>query len=195
MRYAVFMFTGIIKEVGRVQKLVRSSSLTKLGISSKALYEDINISDSVSCNGACLTVTDKNKGIIFFDAIKPTLEKTNLRRLRIGEFINLEPSLKLQDKLGGHFVLGHIDSEARLKKIINKTGTWQLEIDLPLAYKKFIVENGSVAIEGISLTVKKLLPRSFTVDIIPFTYENTNLKYKRTGDWLNVEFDYLLKKY
>lgn len=188
------MFTGIIEEVGRVTKILKSGSLNKLGISSKILYQDSVISDSIACSGVCLTVTNKEKGTIFFDTVKPTLEKTNLKRLKIGDFVNLESSLKLQDKVGGHFVLGHIDAELKLKKRIKKSNYWDLEIELPLSFRKNIVENGSVAIEGTSLTVKKVFPRYFTVDIIPFTYENTNLKYKRIGDWLNIEFDYLLKK-
>jgi riboflavin synthase len=188
------MFTGIIKEVGRVQKLIKASGLTKLGISSKLIYQDTIISNSVACNGVCLTLINKERELLFFDAVKPTLDKTNLKFLKIGDYINLETSLKLQDKLGGHFVLGHIDTEAKLKKVIKKSQYWQLEIELPLVFRKFIVENGSIAIEGISLTVKKIMPHSFTVDIIPFTYANTNLKYKRIGDRLNLEFDCLLKK-
>lgn len=188
------MFTGIIKEVGRVERITRASALTKLGISSKIVYQDSNISDSIACNGVCLTLTHKERGRLSFDAVKPTLDKTNLKKLKIGDFVNLETALKAQDKLGGHFVLGHIDGEVKLKKVLKKSAYWQLEIDLLLPFGKFIVENGSVALEGISLTVKKIFAHSFTVDIIPFTYENTNLKYKRIGDWLNVEFDYLLKR-
>jgi riboflavin synthase len=188
------MFTGIINEVGRVTKILRAGSLHKIGIGSKIIYPLNNISDSIACNGVCLTLSAKEKNSLFFDAVKSTLEKSNLKRLKIGDFVNLEQALKLQDKLGGHFVLGHVDSEVKLKKIIKKSGYWNLEVELPVIFKKFIIENGSIAVEGISLTVKKIFANSFTVDIIPFTYENTNLKYKRVGDWLNVEFDYLLKK-
>jgi riboflavin synthase len=138
-------------------------------------------------------LTDKKNNILFFDAVKSTLDKTNLKRLKIKEVMNLEPALKLGDKLGGHFVLGHVDTEGRLKRISRKSDFWQLEVELPPAFKKYIVENGSIALNGMSLTVKKIMSNSFIVDIIPFTYENTNLKYKRVGDWLNIEFDYLLK--
>jgi len=188
------MFTGIVKEVGRVQKITKSSGLTKIGISSKIICPEATISDSIACNGTCLTLTNKERGLLSFDIVRPTLDKTNLKFLKIGDYINLETSLKLQEKLGGHFVLGHIDSEVRLKKAIKKNQYWQLEIELPLIFRKFIVENGSVAVEGISLTVKKIMPHSFNVDIIPFTYESTNLQYKRIGDSLNIEFDYLLKR-
>jgi riboflavin synthase len=188
------MFTGIVKEVGRVEKIVKAGSLTKLGISSDVIYKETDPSDSISVNGACLTVTRKEKNLIFFEAIKSTLDKTSLKRLKRGDFVNLEPALGMGDKLGGHFVLGHIDTEVRLRRAIKHREFRQLEIEFPSAFKKYIVENGSIALEGISLTVKRILPRSFTVDIIPFTYENTNLKYKKIGDWLNAEFDYLLKK-
>ncbi|MBU1366633.1 MAG: riboflavin synthase [Candidatus Omnitrophica bacterium] len=188
------MFTGIIKEVGRVQSLERRGSLTKLGVKSKIVYQEARSSDSISLNGACLTLIYKENGILIFEAVEPTLKVSNLKRLKRGDFVNLEPSLKVQDKLGGHFVLGHTEAEVKLRRIIKYKDYRRLEIELPASFRKFILENGSVALEGVSLTVKKILPRYFSVDIIPFTYENTNLKYKRAGSWLNIEFDYLLKQ-
>ncbi|MBU0693556.1 MAG: riboflavin synthase [Candidatus Omnitrophica bacterium] len=188
------MFTGIIKEVGRVQSLERRGSLTKLGVKSKIVYQEARSSDSISLNGACLTLIYKENGILIFEAVEPTLKVSNLKRLKRGDFVNLEPSLKVQDKLGGHFVLGHTEAEVKLRRIIKYKDYRRLEIELPASFRKFILENGSVALEGVSLTVKKILPRYFNVDIIPFTYENTNLKYKRAGSWLNIEFDYLLKQ-
>ena len=188
------MFTGIIKEIGRVKKVARSNSSIKLGIESAIVFPEAGASDSISINGACLTLTSKNKNLLLFDAISSTLKNTNLKRLKSGDFVNLEPALSLGEKVGGHFVLGHIDAELKVRRLIKKAGHWQLEIDLPPAFKKNVVENGSVAIEGISLTVKKILPRIFSVDIIPFTHSSTTLKYKKIGDFLNIEFDYLLKR-
>ncbi|MFA5337591.1 MAG: riboflavin synthase [Candidatus Omnitrophota bacterium] len=187
------MFTGIVKELGEVEKISKSGTLTKIGINSKAIFKEAAVSDSISVDGVCLTLTDKKNSILYFDAVRPTIEKTNLKRLKIRDFVNLEPALKMGDRLGGHFVLGHIDCETKIKKIIKKNNYWQLELSLPVNFKKYVVDNGSVSLNGISLTVKKITPRFFTVDIIPFTYENTSLKYKRVGSWLNVEFDYLLK--
>ncbi|MDP8289654.1 MAG: riboflavin synthase, partial [Candidatus Susulua stagnicola] len=115
-------------------------------------------------------------------------------RLKKDNYVNLEPALSLGEKVGGHFVLGHVDLELKIKKLIKKSGYWQLEIDLPSKFKNNILVNGSVSIEGISLTVKKVLPRTFTVDVVPFTYDNTTIKYKRVGNFLNIEFDYFLKK-
>ncbi len=188
------MFTGIVKELGEVERIAKNSALTRLGIRAKAISGETLVSDSISVDGVCLTVTDKKNGVLYFDAIKSTIDKTNLKRLKLRDFVNLEPALKTGDKLGGHFVLGHIDCETKIQRIINKTDYRQLEIVLPAGFRKYVINNGSVSLNGISLTVKKAVPRFFTVDIIPFTYENTSLKYKRTGDWINVEFDYLLKK-
>jgi riboflavin synthase len=188
------MFTGIVKEIGSVGRIVRGVSSLKLGIKSADIFKDVKDSDSVSVNGACLTVVSKDKNLLLFDVVSSTLKKTNLKRLKNGDSVNLEPALSLGEKLGGHFVLGHIDTELKLRKLVKKPGHWELEVDLPFSFRKNLVVNGSVAIDGVSLTVKKILPRGFTADIIPFTYGNTILRYRRTGDFLNIEFDYLLKK-
>lgn len=188
------MFTGIIQEIGKIEKVLPKDSLTQLGISSKTLWKDSRPSDSIAVNGVCLTLIYIEKQTLFFEAVKPTFQKTNLKRVKKGSFVNLEPALKMGDKLGGHFVLGHVDAEVKLKRAINKRSYHRLEISLPSQFRKYIISNGSVALEGISLTVKDVLPSLFTVDIVPFSYDNTNLKYKRPGDWLNIEFDYLLKQ-
>jgi len=187
------MFTGIVKELGEIEKISKSSALTKIGVKAKAIFIDAAVSDSISVDGVCLTLTDKKNSILYFDAVKSTIEKTNLKRLKLRDFVNLEPALRMGDRLGGHFVLGHIDCETKVKRIMKKNNYWQLEIISPVNFRKYAIDNGSVSLNGISLTIKKVTPRFFTVDIIPFTYENTNLKYKKVGDWLNVEFDYLLK--
>lgn len=188
------MFTGIIQEVGRIDKITRGSSLTTLGVSAKKVWQDAQVSDSIAINGVCLTVTDKKDKLLFFQAVAPTLKASNLKRLKKGDLVNLEPALKVGDKLGGHFVLGHVDGEVRLRRKIKQKDYWRMEIDMPSAFRKFLRENGSVALEGISLTVKKIMARFFTVDIIPFTYEHTTLKDKKAGDRLNVEFDHLIKQ-
>ncbi len=188
------MFTGIVREIGKVKKITKGSSSINLGVESSVVLGAANLSDSISVNGVCLTLSSKDKNSFFFDAISSTLKNTNLKRLKKGDYVNLEPALSLGEKVGGHFVLGHIDTELKLRRLIKKSGHWQLEIDLPSMFRKNVLANGSIAIEGISLTIKKLLPRTFTVDIVPFTYENTTIRYKRIGDFLNIEFDYLLKQ-
>ena len=188
------MFTGIVREIGKVKGIVKGGSSIKLGIESSVVLKEANLSDSISVNGVCLTLSSKDKNVLLFDAISSTLKNTNLKRLKKSNYVNLEPALSLGEKVGGHFVLGHIDTELKLRRLIKKSGHWQLEIDLPSMFKKNVLTNGSIAIEGISLTIKKVLPRTITVDVIPFTYENTTIRYKRIGDFLNIEFDYLLKQ-
>lgn len=186
------MFTGIIKETGRLKKVEKKASLWKLGIFSQVIFSESNISDSISVNGVCLTLVEKKNNLLFFEVIKTTLENTNLKRLKINSLVNLEPSLRLQDKVGGHFVLGHIDCEGRIKNI-RREKNYVFEIEYPKEFRKYVVEKGSIAVEGISLTIQKKMFSSFTVNIIPFTFQHTNLREKKIGDWLNIEFDYLLK--
>ena len=188
------MFTGIVKETGKVAQVSKTGSLMKLGISSSIIAKDASPSDSISVNGVCLTLTQNKKDLLIFEAISSTLKSTNIKRLKKGDHVNLEPALNMGEKMGGHFVLGHVDAELKLRRIVKRPDHFELEIELPSSFRKFIVANGSVAIEGISLTVKKILPKVFTVNIIPFTFEHTTLKYKRSGDFLNIEFDYLLKQ-
>jgi len=187
------MFTGITKEIGKVFSIQRERNSVKLSISSNIVTKPAEISDSIAVNGVCLTLVLKKNNLLVFDAVLPTLATTNLKRVKRGDSVNLEPALKVGDKLGGHFVLGHVDAELRIKKVIKKNKCLNIEIDLPSRFRKSILENGSITIDGVSLTVKKILSKTFMLGIIPFTYDNTTLKYKKPGDWANVEFDYLLK--
>jgi len=188
------MFTGIVKAIGKVEKITRTGSSTVLGIVCGEIFAEAKLSDSVAINGVCLTVSKKEKDILFFEAVTPTLMKTNLKDLRTGALANLEPALKVGESLGGHFVLGHVDCAARIKKIINHGAFRRVEVDLPAGFRKYLVENGSIAVDGISLTLKKVMARSFTLDIIPFTWEHTALKLRHPGYMANLEFDYLLKQ-
>jgi len=188
------MFTGITKEIGKVFSIQKEKNSVKISVSSNIVVKTAEISDSIAINGVCLTLVSKKNNLLVFDAVSSTLVTTNLKRAKRGDAINLEPALKVGDKLGGHFVLGHVDVELKLKRAIKKSNCLNIEIDLPARFRKSILENGSITIDGVSLTIKKILPKTFTLDIIPFTYENTTLKYKKTSDWVNVEFDYLLKK-
>ncbi len=187
------MFTGIVKEVGKVDKVTGNNAFIKLGIKSFEIFKDAEVSDSIGINGACLTLIEINKDVMFFEAIASTLKHTNIKRLKKGHLVNLEPALTMDGKFGGHFVLGHVDAELKLNKILNKKDFWELEVDLPNKFRKYVLNNGSITIDGLSLTIKKVLSRSLTVHIVPYTYKSTTLSYKKTGDWLNIEFDYLLK--
>lgn len=187
------MFTGIVAEVGRIEKIIKISSLTKLAVASKIVYTNADVSDSIAVNGVCLTVVKKDKGLLFFEAVASTVAGTNVKTVKAGDPVNLEAALKAGDKVGGHFVLGHADTTVKLVRKIKHGDYWELAVELPAAFRKFIVAKGSVALEGVSLTVKNISGRFFSVSVIPFTYDNTNLKYKKSGSPLNVEFDYLLK--
>jgi len=188
------MFTGIIKEVGRIRKIsTKRSNLWGVGLYSEKVYSQVAEGGSLSVNGVCLTVTKKERNLLYFDITSATLNISNLKYLKIGDYVNLEPSLSLRDKLEGHFVLGHIDTTAKVKKFTKIKNTASLEIEVPSGFKKYLIPKGSVAVEGISLTIAEVKNNSFKVNIIPYTLENTNLKYKRIGSFLNIEFDYLGK--
>lgn len=187
------MFTGIVKETGKITKIERKATASRLDIEASVLAESAEISDSISVNGACLTVVAKKGKVLTFEAVKPTLDTTNLKKLKIGSLVNLEDALKTGDKMGGHFVLGHVDCLGKVKKVKKSSNFYVFEIKFPIAYRKFLVPKGSIAIEGISLTVNSTTSSSFTVNIIPFTFEHTTLKTRHPGDDVNLEFDYLLK--
>lgn len=187
------MFTGIIKETGLIKSIRKKASLWQIGVFANKLFSDIDRGDSVSVNGVCLTAVDKKSNILFFDVVKTTLDTTNLKRLRISSLVNLEPSLKVGDKVSGHFVLGHIDCEVRVKSIFNKGEYFAIVLGYDREFSPYLVKKGSIAIDGISLTIQELGSNLFAVSIIPYTFKHTNLKFRHPGEWVNVEFDYLLK--
>ncbi|MFC1514651.1 riboflavin synthase [Candidatus Omnitrophota bacterium] len=187
------MFTGIVEEVGKISRITRSSGSWKIAVASKAVAAKVALSGSVAVDGACLTVVKKDKNALYFDAVEATLKRSSLKRLRVSDKVNLESSLAMGDKLQGHFVLGHIDCEARVKKIAKVKDAFVLEVELPAEGKKYLVGRGSIAIDGISLTVAEVKAKSFSVNIIPYTWQHTTLKDKRAGSFVNLEFDYLGK--
>jgi len=178
------MFTGIIEETGKVSFL--KSNKLAVEVSSNFI-KDLKIGSSVSVNGACLTVI--NLDPLTFDISFETLKKTNLGNLRKGDVVNLEKALKVGERLDGHFVLGHVDTTVRVKGIKRDGYFYKFIFEIPKGFEKYIVYKGSVAIDGISLTVARLEKAFFEVAVIPHTYENTNLKFKRIGDICNLETD------
>lgn len=183
------MFTGLIVELGKIKKKTRDT----LAISSEVILKDLALGDSVAVNGVCVTVCRKVKNIFEVNLLRETFSKTNLGKLRIGDSVNIEPSLKVGSKLGGHFVTGHIDCTGKLIKKYRKENDYIFEIEIPVIYKKFIVPKGSIAIDGVSLTVVKVFSNRFTVHIIPFTLKYTTLSRKNTGSVFNIEVDILSK--
>lgn len=187
------MFTGLIEEIGTVLWIRATEKGTQLQIAAPHIAEDIQKGDSVAVNGCCLTVTAYRGEQLTFDLLEETLDRTNLRSLRRDSRVNLERSLLASSRLGGHFVQGHVDCAVRAIGFEENGADYRLEIELPNDFAHYIAYKGSVAVNGISLTVAEVLPESFVVWVIPHTRRNTNLDGLAVGDRLNLEFDLLAK--
>ncbi len=188
------MFTGLVSEIGKVVSVASTKSGRWFEIQAPHTARQLKKGDSVSVNGACQTAAVKNGNKFSVVAVPETLKRTNFGFLRAGSHVNLELPLKLSDRLGGHFVAGHIDAKERLLKIERKKGKVEWWIELSKAFHPWVVEKGSVAVDGVSLTVADLKPNRFKVALIPLTLRSTTLGGRKVGDWLNIEFD-LLGKY
>ncbi len=187
------MFTGLIQEIGTVESITSNAEGKEFIISAPGLIKDINIDDSVATNGVCLTAT-KIKGDTFkVQVIHMTLEKTSLGYLKSQDKVNLELSLRPQDRLGGHFVQGHVNALGKIKKIEMTGDNWEIEVSFPRDLRKYMISEGSIALDGISLTIARLTDQLLTVAIIPHTLEKTSLSFKKVGDVLNLEVDMVAK--
>ncbi len=187
------MFTGIIEECGEVVSLEPIEKGARLMVRS-SFSSEVEIGESVAVNGACLTVTSVDEtGAMAFDLLHETMRLTNLSDLQPGRQANLERSLRVGDRLSGHFVQGHVDERAELLALEPVGQDFRLQIALPEAYRHLVVHKGSICVNGISLTIAELADDSFTIWIIPHTYEVTNLKGLTVGDKINLEFDLLAK--
>ena len=187
------MFTGLIEEIASVLWIRATDRGTQLQVAAPGICEEIRKGDSVAVNGCCLTVTAHRREQLTFDLLEETLDRTNLGTLRRDSLVNLERSLAANDRLGGHFVQGHIDCAARVLAFEETGADHRLEVELPVDFAHYIAYKGSVAINGISLTVAEVHPESFAVWVIPHTKRHTNLDLIAPGDSLNVEFDLLAK--
>ena len=195
------MFSGIIAALG-VVKNITYNDIYSFDIEIKKInleeFEESNnlikIGCSISCSGVCLTLTKKKYNILTFDVSKETMNKTNLSNWKIGDLVNLERALRVGDEIGGHFVTGHVDTVLELQKIIEEDGSRILYIKLNDEISPYIASKGSITIEGISLTVNEVNNDYFNVNIIPFTWDNTNLSKIKVNDFVNVEID-LLSRY
>jgi riboflavin synthase len=187
------MFTGIIEELGKVREISRRGNVTLLTVEVDKVLEDTKSGDSVSVNGVCLTVVKKDKNTLSFEVMNQTLKITDLGSLSVSDKLNLERSLRLGDRISGHFVLGHIDCTGIIRKKGFVNQDLVLEIAAPAGFMKFIIPKGSVALDGISLTVAEKKTDLFKVCIIPHTLKNTTLNFKGPSDKLNIEFDILAK--
>lgn len=187
------MFTGLIREMGEITSVKKRGGNAVLSLKSKDVSVKSKIGDSISVNGVCLTVVNKVGDEISFDLSEETIKSTNLGGLKTGDRVNLEPSLTPESKIGGHFVTGHVDAVGKIKKKTKMGDMLKFEIEVPKNIEDFFVRKGSVAVDGISLTVVDIYEDSFTVVIIPHTAKMTTLGFKGVGDSVNIEADILGK--
>jgi len=187
------VFTGLIEDIGKVTAFTRRGEAGLLSVESAILMAEIKVGDSVAVNGACLTVTAKSGVMLTFDVSPESIDRTNIGRLRSGSRVNLERALRLGDRLGGHIVSGHIDCYGRLTRIESRSGNHQLYFSLPTGQGRYLVEKGSVTIDGVSLTVNRVSDGGFSVNIIPHTFTSTTLEQIRVGDEVNIETDIIGK--
>jgi len=188
------MFTGLIEDVGSVVKLERRGASARLSLRTALPLAEIKLGDSVAVNGVCLTVTDFTGGNLSFDVSPETIDRSSFRQLQQGSPVNLERALRLGDRLGGHLVSGHVDCVATLAERRELSGNILLSFHIPAEYSRYLVEKGSVAIDGISLTVNGVSADSFSVNIIPHTAGRTTLQSCKPGEIVNIETD-LIGKY
>lgn len=187
------MFTGIIEELGITDSLVKRGAITALSVKAGKAYEGSKLGDSIAVNGVCLTVVRIEKGVLAFELLSETAKLTNLGKLKGGDKVNLERSLKVGERISGHFVAGHIDCLGIIRKKAQVAGNFCFEIAVPIKFMKYIAAKGSVCIDGISLTVVNKQSNRFSVYIIPHTLKNTTLNFKCPSSEVNVEFDILAK--
>jgi riboflavin synthase len=189
------MFSGIAEELGRVKSISRRTKITLLEIQADKVLGDTKIGDSIAVNGACLTVVGRDASAFSFEIIPETLSITNLGTLRIQDKVNLERSLKIGDRLSGHFVTGHIDCLGIIRKKNYINNNLCFEIAVPAQFISYCMPKGSIAVDGISLSIVNKKANAFTVYIIPHTLKNTTLGFKGPSAKVNIEFDILAKKY
>ena len=196
------MFTGVIKFLGEINNIEINHKILNIAISSSAsLFTTTNIGDSVSVNGVCLTAVKKSKknNLIYFDVVEETIKKSNLDSLKIKDKVNLESPLKVSDGLDGHIVQGHVDTKGIIVSNNLVDNSWLLKIKINKKWLKYCILKGSIAIDGISLTISNIdddyddTSGAISISIIPHTLEHTNLKYKKCNDSVNIETDFFAK--
>ena len=187
------MFTGIIEHVGRVSAVASGHGGKRLSIEAGPCAEDLGPGASLSVNGVCLTVLERNGATLTFDVIAETLRRSNLGMLRADQHVNLERSLRVGDRVDGHFVQGHVDALARVQRREASAEEFKLWLQLDDELRPYVVRQGAIALDGVSLTVAGLTPSAFSVALIPTTLERTTLGERLPGDLLNVETDLLAR--
>lgn len=183
------MFTGIIEEVGRIQTVIKSTKSAKIIINATKVLQDVNLGDSICTNGVCLTVTEFSKNHFTVDVMAETIRRSNLHQLKPGDEINLERALRVGDRFGGHIVSGHIDGTGMISNFEKEDNAVWVTVKTTSDILRYIVQKGSITIDGISLTVAYVDEQIFKVSIIPHTKDVTTLLKKKVGDIVNLECD------
>lgn len=187
------MFTGLIEEIGTVRTIQHQGGSRLITIRAPLICAEIDLGDSIAVNGVCLTVTAFQTTEFSAQAVEETVGRTTLKHLSTGSLVNLERALRLSDRLGGHLVAGHVDDTGSVRKIDPQPSSWLICIDLPMRLHKYVIDQGSIAVNGISLTIVQTQPE-LKVSIIPETWQRTTLSQLRPGDQINIEVD-LIGKY
>ena len=187
------MFTGLVQEIGHLRTIDKKGNFQRLQVEATSIMEFLSIGDSVAINGVCQTIVDLGQDRFSVECVAETLARTTLSTVEIGQPVNLEPALRLSDRLGGHFVQGHIDDVGYLQTITEKNSEWSIHVSAPLPLLRYIATKGSIAIDGISLTVANVNSEGFTVSVIPHTFNNTVMRYRKVGDSVNLEVDLIAR--
>jgi len=187
------MFTGIIEEKGKIIKINLFDGGKHLEVFAPEICKSMKIGDSISINGACQTAVKINQNIFSIDAVNETLKKTTLNFLRIGDFVNLEPAILPNSRIGGHFVQGHIDTVGQILQINQLTNSAEIYCSFPNNFRKYLVKTGSIAIDGVSLTTAEIFDSSFKAAVIPHTFNFTIISNYKVGQQVNLEFDIIGK--
>ena len=184
------MFNGIIYRTGTIKNIHKNRKSLFIGIKSSLNFKQNEIGSSVNCSGVCLTLTKIQKDVIFFYVSNETIDRSNFKKIKIGQVINLEKSLIYGQKISGHFIQGHVDTTAKIKKINLIDNSWSIKLEiLNKKFMKFLEEKASISINGVSLTISKVYKKDFQLNIIPHTLKLTNLKHLKVNDLVNVELD------
>lgn len=187
------MFTGLVEEVGTVRRIVRTRGSVIFFIEGRRTGKSLKSNDSIAVDGTCLTVIRRKKSVFEVQAVEETLKKTTLGRLSVSSRVNLERPLTANGRMGGHFVLGHVDGIGTIERIDRRKSSWMFWIRVAHKHRRFLIPVGSVAVNGVSLTVASLKAGSFGVSIIPHTWKVTTFGKLQAGDRVNIEFDMLGK--
>lgn len=187
------MFTGLVEELGTIKAVEQLDAGLRLTVSASLVTSDVNHGDSIAVNGVCLTALDVTPNSFAADVSPETLDKTTIGNLEVGSRVNLERAVTPSTRLGGHIVQGHVDTRGSFLNAVNEGGFWTVTIGFPPEFARYLIYKGSVAVEGISLTVAKLHEDRFEIAVIPKTWEVTNLHSLRHGDPVNLEADVIAK--